>query len=252
MALRVSRIALAIALVGAGLGASASSASAAFHLMKISEVHFSNAGDLDYVELQMHSGGQNFVGGHFLRLYHPDGAPQATFTLPSSVPNGDNQRTVLIGNSDVDADFNSNVIEPNLAGGAACFLDHLGIGGDAGNPDAGIDCVAWGSFDGSFTEGTPSPVGQPVAPGGMSSGQSLTRLIGAGCPTLLESSDDTNSSVADFAVTAPTPRRNSVVPTEKACTTAKPPPPTKKKKCKKKGKKGDASAAKKKCKKKKK
>ncbi len=50
-------------------------------------------------------------------------------------------------------------------GGAVCFLDSLGTP-DVGQRDVGIDCVAWGDFDGTFTEGTPSPIGANVAPGG--------------------------------------------------------------------------------------
>jgi hypothetical protein len=90
----------------------------------------------------------------------------------------------------------------------------------------------------------------------------LRRSISAGCPTALEASDDTNNSAADFAVTSPNPRPNSVAPTETTCGTTTPPTgyptqpsgtgaATKKKKCKKK-KHRSAAAAKKKCKKKRK
>jgi hypothetical protein len=77
---------------------------------------------------------------------------------------------------------------------------------------ANIDCVAWGNFTGV---GLPSPPGTPAP--AIPDGSSLTRSIAPGCPTLLESGDDTNSSAADFAVTAPSPRNNATVPTEIAC-----------------------------------
>jgi hypothetical protein len=45
----------------------------------------------------------------------------------------------------------------------------------------------------------------------------LRRSITAGCATALEPSDDTDNSAADFAVTTPNPRPNSVLPTETTC-----------------------------------
>jgi hypothetical protein len=71
----------------------------------------------------------------------------------------------------------------------------------------------------------------------------LRRSIAAGCPTALEPGDDTDNSAADFAVTTPNPRPNSVTPMETACAPVVPGNPTqpnppssakKKKKCKKK------------------
>jgi hypothetical protein len=119
-----------------------------------------------------------------------------------------------------------------------------------------LDCVEWG------TGNTNVSADPPVLPGGIPNGSSITRSIAPGCATLLEASDDTNSSAADFAQTAPTPRGNADPIVETPCTTQPPvnppanPPGTtptqpKKKKCKK-PKKRSAVAAKKKCKKKKK
>ena len=76
----------------------------------------------------------------------------------------------------------------------------------------------------------------------------LTRRIDRGCPTLLESpADDVGPSSTDFTLTAPSPRNNSMAPTERACGTA-----AARKKCKKHKKKPPSaySAKKKKCKKK--
>jgi hypothetical protein len=89
---------------------------------------------------------------------------------------------------------------------------------------------------------------------GLAPGQTLVRTISRGCPTLLDAPDDTNSSNADFALGAATPRNNAATPTEKPCTTGSGSTGTAaKKKCKKKKKKHSAeSAKKKKCKKKKK
>jgi hypothetical protein len=85
----------------------------------------------------------------------------------------------------------------------------------------------------------------------------LRRSIQPGCPTLLESADDTDVSATDFSLVAPDPRNNSVTPTETTCatsggTTTPPPAPTpapaKKKKCKKHKR---STAASKKCRKRK-
>ena len=50
----------------------------------------------------------------------------------------------------------------------------------------------------------------------------LRRKIGAGCATLLEAGDDTNNSAADFEAVFPSPRPNSVTPTEHACARPRP------------------------------
>ncbi len=71
--------------------------------------------------------------------------------------------------------------------------------------------------------------GSPFALPGMNlDGQSLIRTISRGCPTALDTADDTNSA-ADFTVGTGTPRGNSVAPTETLCA----PAPATKKKCKK-------------------
>ena len=99
------------------------------------------------------------------------------------------------------------------------------------------------------TAGTPAPA--------LTSGMALRRSIVAGCPTMLEPSDDTDNSATDFSAATPNPRSNAVTPTETPCAPAggggAPPstqaPASKKKKCKKAKKR---AAAAKKCKKKRK
>jgi len=94
--------------------------------------------------------------------------------------------------------------------GAVCFEE-------PGVPIVGIDCVAYGSFGDTVS----SPVGTPANVVPFES-TSLTRSIAPNCPTLLEAADDTNNSVVDFAAATPSPRANTVTPTETTCT---PPPP---------------------------
>jgi hypothetical protein len=187
----------------------ASTAQATFHLMSIREVYPGSTAHSDsgYVELQMYASGQDLVSGHALTVYNAAGSVSGTFTFSSNVANAANQQTILIGDSGVQSAFG---VAPDLtvsgigigaAGGAACW---------AGS----IDCVSWGSFGGS----TPSASGSPADPSGIPDGKALRRTIEPGCPTLLEGSDDTNDSVADFFEATPNPRNNSSPIVETACT----------------------------------
>ncbi len=226
----------------------AASASASFHLTKIREVSTGSAADTSYVELQAWSAGQNFLGGHTIKLYNGT-ALTHTFTFPLApvpvVPNGASQSTVLVGDTNAPGspDFTEAGFVLNSAAGAACF------------DSIPVDCVSWGTGTSASLPGTP---GSPAS--ALSSGMALRRTIAPGCPTLLESTDDSDNSATDFSLTSPNPRSNLVAPTETACgpsggPTGTPTPPSgnKKKKKKKKCKKHKRSAvAAKKCKKKRK
>jgi len=205
---RVGRISTATVIALAGIALAAPAANANFHLTKISEVFSDNsAGAGDYIELQMYSPGQNSVAGHYIGIYNA-GAPfgSSPYLIPANVPNGDNQRTILIGNTGttgLSPDFViSNFEIPNS--GSACFLQSI-------MPDVGIDCVSFGE---SFP-GAPSPTGTPT--GNIPIGQSLVRSIAPNCSTLLEDADDTNNSSTDFFFASPSPRNNATPPTETAC-----------------------------------
>jgi hypothetical protein len=250
-------------------GAVASSASATFHLMKVREVSPGTNGlDNSYIEVQMYAPFQSFLsnGAKLAVCNSTCLTGPKEFTGFANVPNGDSQDTVLFGDSGVpSADFPVNLNLDQLeAGGAVCYVSEPGF----------TDCVSWGNFsenstlttayDSSANPGTPAPA--------LTSGMALRRSSSAGCPTALEASDDTNNSAADFSVTSPNPRSNSVVPTEMPCGSTAPggspgaaPPATakKKKKCKKRSGTGNSTgtgtgggggtngyAAKKKCKKK--
>jgi hypothetical protein len=205
------------AILAAALGLFAvlpASASASYHLIKITEV--GNANPADYVELQMYAPGQNFVGGHYLRTYRGTGEEETTFQFPSSVPQGGNQRTILIGSDDPvswpsQPDFTTSELMIG-SDGAVCFLDTLIL--------PPLDCVSFGGYmdTSNLPTGTPAP--QIVA--GMFSTDSLQRSIARGCATLLEPGDDTNDSAADFDLAAPTPRNNATAPSERVCDTTAP------------------------------
>jgi hypothetical protein len=216
------RLVLTASLAIVGALAFNASAGASYHLTRISEVHADGDGggpDHNFIELQFYASGQNLVGGHWVATYDNSGAILNSYQIPGNVPLGDNQRTVLIveQGSDSGSDFQPGALQvpTGSAGGGACFTD--GIPSVA--PVAGIDCVAWGSV--TALVNNPSPVGSPALAGtGLSAGQSLQRSIARGCPTLLEASDDTDNSAADFALGPPSPRVNSVTPTEQPCASA--------------------------------
>ncbi len=209
---------VAVALITTLLVALASSsASASYHLTKIREVYpgSSGAGYNDaFVELQAYAGGQNLVAGTSISYYTGAGLNTPTTPLTANVPNGQTQRTILIGDTGVpgrdftDANLSNKADRLPPGGGAVCFESPL---------NQPVDCVAWGDY----TNTQSLPVGNPVVPagdaGGIPNGKSITRSISRGCATLLEASDDTDNSAGDFAATNPTPRSNTVTPTETAC-----------------------------------
>lgn len=198
----IAAAAVAIAI----LGATASPAAATFHEMSVREIYPGSIAEptAEYVELQMWRSGQSFVGTHTLRTYDASGTA-TPHVLPSDVPNGANQSTILIATPQAEAHFEVTADAPlpssdelNPAGGAACWEE--------------IDCVVWGSFGGTL----PS-AGSPATPGGIPNEMALRRTIAPGCPTLLEPTDDRDNSAADFSAVFPNPRPNSVAPTEHAC-----------------------------------
>ncbi len=188
----------------------ASPALATFHEMSVREVY--PAGDSSYVELQMWAGGQNFVSTHHLVVYNASGGVADDFKFVNDVPNGANQSTIVVGDTDYPLTFDEMPLpdetDPSLdlsiAGGAVCWTE--------GSPP---DCVAWGNFSGAGS--LPSPAGSPVSPSGVPAGMALRRSIAPGCPTFLEPTDDHDNSAADFAVVSPGPRPNSVAPSETRC-----------------------------------
>jgi len=189
-------------------------ARATFHLIKVREVHPSS-GDDSYVELQMFAAGQNLLATHSMTVYNTAGTLVHSSTFNGGVANSQNQQTVLIGDTGVGASFGvtPDLVDSGLsipaAGGAVCW--------NAGGLPA--DCVAWGNFTGGSALQTAAgtSVGTPVASSGIAAGKAIRRTIAPGCPTLLEESDDSNNSAADFAEVAPAPRNDSSPITETTC-----------------------------------
>jgi hypothetical protein len=216
---RLNRIALAATLAVAGSFVLASSASATYHLTKIREISGEGGAspDTGYIELQMYAPGQNLVSGHNITIWDQDalllGIAQPIQTLPLSGPNppfSDNQRTILIGDTavagrDFTLDFSpyfnpaAGGSPPTQGAGAACFDT--------------VDCVSWGNFTGAANLPDKTTPNGSVLP----STYSLRRKVSAGCPTLLEASDDTNNAQADFEPAPKGGRPNGVTPTEVPC-----------------------------------
>jgi hypothetical protein len=205
---RSGRCLLVMALAAAvASAATAAPAAASFHLISIREVYPGStaASDAEYVELQMYAAGQNLVQGHTLNFFAASGAPSGSATFAANVPNSANQSTVVAATPTAESQFGlgadtgmpAGALDP--AGGAVCW--------------EAIDCVSWGTFAGA----TPSPAGSPADPLGIPDGMALRRTIEPGCPTLLEASDDSDSSAADFFDALPAPRPNSAPPSEHAC-----------------------------------
>ncbi len=192
----------------------APAAQATFHLIKVREVHPGSEDD-SYVELQMFAAGQTFLTGHSLTVYGPTGSLVHTSTFSSGIAKGENQRTVLIGDSGVAAKFGvtPDLVDSSLSipasGGAVCW--------NAGGIPA--DCAAWGNFSGgaALQTATGTSAGSPASPGGITAGKAIRRTIEPGCPTLLEESDDTDNSAADFSEVTPDPRNNAATPAEHTC-----------------------------------
>ena len=189
-------------------------AQATFHLIKVREVYAGSADD-SYVELQMYAAGQTFLTNHAMTVYDANGTLVHSSKFTSGIANGQNQATVLIGDSGVQAKFGvaPDLVDSELAipaaGGAVCW--------NAGGLPA--DCVAWGNFSGgsALQTATGTTAGSPASPGGITAGKAIRRSIAPGCSTLLEESDDSNNSATDFAEVTPAPRDNASPITETTC-----------------------------------
>jgi hypothetical protein len=208
-----------------GLLAFASAATADHHLALISEVHhqsdISTSGD--WVELKFYADGQNLLGTHYLHLYDAAGVNTGSVAL-STVPNGESQRTALIGSGSVPgADVND--------GGARVFYAGTACYDEGASLTSSLDCVVWGP---STVAGGSSPA-TPAGPA-LGDDQTLQRTLARGCPTALDAADDTDSTAADFALAPGSPSNNAAAPSGVPCTTpSTPAAPSgkKKKKCRK-------------------
>ena len=204
-----------IVIAGTVIGAAvfASPAAATFHLMQVREVYPGGVTNDSYLELQMVAPAQTYLTAHQVSIYDNSANLIHRETLDGDVSFGDNNSTVLIGDTNVESNFSGEapdflVPELNIppGGGAACF--------DDAEP---VDCVAWGNFTGTVPL-TGALVGSPASPvGGVTAGKALRRKITANCPTFLDGPDDTDSSFNDFEEVTPNPRNNGSPVIETPC-----------------------------------
>jgi Ca2+-binding RTX toxin-like protein len=213
------RITVAGALAVCGSLVMASAAMAVFDLTKIREISGDPGGNNEsYVELQMYAAGQTQIVGHNMVCYDAAGLVTDTFPITDPVPlNGGNQRTVLVGDGNVqggrDLDFNPDSCLAGGGGavGALCFEN--------------VDCVAWGgaAFTGAANlpdKTTPYPGPLPNTDNGDPAldDQALRRKIDKGnCRNLLDPADDTNNAANDFVKVLRDPTLNSVAPGSTKC-----------------------------------
>jgi hypothetical protein len=214
---RRSLLCFALALVLVGMAAP--SASASFHLIDVREVYPGNTTnpESDYVELQMYSAGQNQVNIGTLRVYNADASAFHEVTPALPVTNFENQRTVVMADSQFTTQFgitaddtNSNLnLDPT--GGAVCWPV---------NAPGFRDCVSWGNFTGNATLIALEPgasAGTPESATGITNLKAIRRSITPNCSTLLQTSDDSNDTAGDFSEVDPAPRVNSSSILESDC-----------------------------------
>jgi len=213
------KLTMAAALALCGSLVLVSTAMATFHFTKIREISGDPGGNnTAYVELQMYAADQNAISGHDMFCYDAAGVMTDTFPITDpNPPNGGTQRTVLVGDSNVqggrDLDFNPDSCLAGGGGtvGALCFET--------------VDCVAWGgaAFTGAAnlpdkTKPYPGPLPNTDNADPALDDQALRRKINQGnCRNLLDPADDTNNAANDFAKVLRDPTLNSVAPGSTKC-----------------------------------
>jgi hypothetical protein len=186
-------------LVAASLSALAPRPAAAlFHISIIDEVMASYDGDADvqFVEIEVLSGGQGFVRNTVLAVFDANGVYQEDLLiLPSNLPIADLGTNWLMGTtafetaSGLQADFEFDPGLP-LGGGMVCWgapgvIPPLDTGWDRTDFTNYVDCLAYGSYSGptNFHIGDPTPL--------LPEGHSLRRV------------SETNDNASDFACADP-------------------------------------------------
>jgi hypothetical protein len=219
------RILITATLAAMLLMLSAPVSQAAHHLVKIRQVFPGYAADpeAEFVVLQLTGQSENNLHDPFgpgssatVRLYSNMGVETNSQTFTTDPPNGENQRTVLVGTADaaaafggvaLDLQFTTSLNALSNLGGAACLTS---------GAFGGVDCVGWGSL--TFAS-PPSPIGTLEA--AVPTDEMLQRTIAATCPSFFETGDDTDNSNANFFPVSPptTPRNNAAAIVEVACNT---------------------------------
>ncbi len=165
-----------------------------FHFMRISEVMVGAGGDskIQFIELQMTSGGQSNVSGHEIFIFDAAGNQVAAFPLPTDVTNGANGAFILIGTPEFAA---ASTVAPDFMLPAGLYFPADGrVAWEGQSIGLAVDSVAYGAFTAANTG-----YGTPATPPALSEVKSLLRTRTAFPP---------NNST-DFTPGDPTPTRNS-------------------------------------------
>lgn len=193
-----------VALGGAVIaGSSSTPAEAAFHFAEIDEVMFGKGGDPDiqYVEIQMLSGGQNIVGNSRLSAWNADGSFFGVLLLvPANLATGALNARWTMGTADFAAasgitpDFTFAPVTLPATGmicwGAPGAVPPAPGSWDPSLPTNYVDCVPYGGYTApNIRFGPATGLGL-----GDSSQQSLIR------------NTHTNNTSADFGYACPTPQ----------------------------------------------
>jgi hypothetical protein len=193
---------------------SPSPAVAAFHVAEIHEVMVGVNGDpnAQYIEINERGVGQNLVNGSRLVAFGPTGTYLGVVKMmTNNVPNSGDGVRWLMGTtafeiaSGIQADFEfpAGIISPT--GGMVCWGAFAG----ESNPNAHVDCAAYGSYSGALPP-QPPPGNAPsvLAPGDCQ--QSFTRTT----PSTFDASSPPTDTWADsyyntaFSLAVPSPTNN--------------------------------------------
>ncbi|HSI04217.1 MAG: hypothetical protein ACAI38_13245 [Myxococcota bacterium] len=173
---------------------------ASFHFTLINEVFAGSQydGDVQYIEIKAYSGSQNLFNGQSLTISDRNNVT-TTLTFNRNLPGSASQMTVLIATQAAAARLNVTpdfIMQPVIdrEGGKICFV--------------GVDCFAWGTFNGTTGTGANDFGTKYEATNGLPLDQAVVRDDGG---DVLQASDDTNDSAADFDAGTPTPRNNAGV-----------------------------------------
>jgi RTX calcium-binding nonapeptide repeat (4 copies) len=215
---RLMGICVAAALTVCASLAAASSAFGDYHLIKIKEISGSSGNQNNsYIELQMYEAGQTQLTGKNLTFWDGQAVllnnpAERQLGAPENPLNPQNQRTILIGDTEVQGvDFTIADLDVFLDSGAGSNLVPYGaVCFDT------VDCVSWGG-EGGLSSVDLLPDRSIPFNGPLPVASALRRHVARDCHTLLEASDDTNDNTADFVEVDRDPTPNSATPTEVAC-----------------------------------
>lgn len=153
------------------LAASGGVAYATFHCMRIHAVMggFDGNNNIQYVELRMDIGAQNFVGGHTIEFRDAAGTLKATFTFPTNVTNSATGDSILVATQEFNAaatgstaDFTFSMANTVGANGGDPLHPVQGPGGKVTWAAGFSNCALTTPVDSVAYGGAPADYGTPA------------------------------------------------------------------------------------------